>query len=78
VKLLLLLVAACGPNPAVKAVEELAAAVCTCPDKACADDALAKGAEKLAAMKDPKGTEGDLKAVEAAKARMQDCQKKLQ
>jgi hypothetical protein len=75
---LLLLVAACGKNKAVQLVGGTADAVCACPDRACADAALAKAAQRIHdELEGAKGTEEDVKAIEAAKQRIQGCQRKL-
>jgi hypothetical protein len=74
----LLLVAACGKNRAVQAVEELAQAVCACADRACADDLIAKAAERFATeLAEARGTEADVQAIQAAEARIAACKKKL-
>jgi hypothetical protein len=76
--LVLLVVAACGKNRAVALVDEVADAVCACKDRSCADDALARGSERLQGeLKDPRGTESDKKAVEDAVARMHKCRRDL-
>ena len=74
----LVLCAACGKNKAVQVVDELADTVCACPDRACAGDALARGTQRIHDELDgAKGTESDRKAIEAAKRRIQECQRKL-
>ena len=74
---LLLLAGGCGKNKAVKAAEDMAAAVCACKDAECAMKALEKGSAQLAKMTEEKGTESDAKELMKAMSKAQECATKL-
>jgi hypothetical protein len=71
------LLGGCGKNKAVQFTEDLANEVCACKDVQCAQDVVKKGADKMMEFKDEKGTESDLKAIQAASEKMQECMKKM-
>ena len=67
----------CGKNEAVKATEDMAAAVCACKDLACAQKVSQEQAEKLMKMKDAKGSQADADAIKKAGEKAADCMKKI-
>jgi len=69
--------AGCGKNKAVKYSEEMADAVCACPNLACVETVRKKGMEDLPKVADATGFESDERAIRAAGARMKECQDRL-
>ncbi len=67
----------CGKNKAVAATEEYAEKVCACKDADCLkkeNEAFTKKAEEL---KDAKGSDADMKAIEEAGKKVVDCTMKI-
>jgi hypothetical protein len=77
VALVLALAPACGKNKAVRYADELADAVCACPDLACVEKVRKKGLDDLPRVSDATGNDADERAIHAAGARMKACQDKL-
>ncbi len=72
-----LLVAGCGKNKAVKAMEDLADEVCACKDTNCAMEAMKNLQAKMKDLMDEKGTQSDVEAIQAASKKMQGCVQSL-
>jgi len=74
---LCLTIGGCGKNKAVRYSEELADAVCKCPDLTCVETVRKKSLEELPRLADSTGYDSDDRAILAAAARLKECQDRL-
>jgi hypothetical protein len=69
--------AMCRDNPAVKAAESMAKAVCACKDATCAANALDKGKDAIGDLGKVRGSEADARRIFAALNEAQACAARL-
>ena len=67
------LLSGCGKHQAVKELEAIAEKVCACKDRDCAREEWKATLPVIEKYRDEKASDSDLKAINAAGARMKEC-----